>query len=225
MMLDSPHTSAPMLMRGASLLQRVLHPTDHVQQDIHPTDNLPTFATRRVVCRARFRCPARSRTVCWTRTPRGLWSRCPNPAQSLFPLALLPVSWLQRTGALARRGGVSGTRPSKCGYTDARNICLCTYSSPAVFGDWPGTIGLGSGALPMLVRFSLCVSWPAWCLTANRLLHTLWRGLVGEQRSVSSGPRDAHMLSSLTACAPCLPQVLAFVLNNRSATRLLSKTN
>jgi hypothetical protein len=41
MMLDSPHTSAPMLMRGASLLQRVLHPTDHVQQDIHPTDNLP----------------------------------------------------------------------------------------------------------------------------------------------------------------------------------------
>jgi hypothetical protein len=41
MMLDSPHTSAPMLMRGTSLPQRAFHPTDHVQQDIHPTDNPP----------------------------------------------------------------------------------------------------------------------------------------------------------------------------------------
>ena len=64
-------------------------------------------------------------------------------------------------------------------------------------------------ALPMLVCFSLCVSRPAWCLTAKQLLHTVWRGLVGEPCSVSLGPRDAHMLSSLTACAPCLPQVLA----------------
>jgi hypothetical protein len=41
MMLDSPHTSVPMLMRGTSLQQCVFHPTDHVQQDIHPTDNPP----------------------------------------------------------------------------------------------------------------------------------------------------------------------------------------
>jgi hypothetical protein len=40
-MLDSPHTSAPMLRRGTSLPQRDFHPTDHVQQDIHPTDNPP----------------------------------------------------------------------------------------------------------------------------------------------------------------------------------------
>jgi hypothetical protein len=41
MMLDSPHTSAPMSMRGTFLPQRAFHPTDHVQQDIHPTDNPP----------------------------------------------------------------------------------------------------------------------------------------------------------------------------------------
>jgi len=41
MMLDSPHTSVPMLMRGNTLPQRDLHPTNHVQQETHPTDNLP----------------------------------------------------------------------------------------------------------------------------------------------------------------------------------------
>ena len=65
MMLDSPHTSVPVSMRGnalvfekhllkmplepvlrntchgprTSLPQRALHPTDHVQHDIHPTAN------------------------------------------------------------------------------------------------------------------------------------------------------------------------------------------
>ena len=65
MMFDSPHTLAPMLIRGntlvfekhlskiprepalrntshgprTSLQQLIFHPTDHVQQDIHPTDN------------------------------------------------------------------------------------------------------------------------------------------------------------------------------------------
>ena len=46
MMLDSPHTSAPILMRGTSLPQRAFHPTDHIQQDIHPTDNPPPSARR-----------------------------------------------------------------------------------------------------------------------------------------------------------------------------------
>ena len=45
MMLDSPHTSVAMLIRGTSLLQCVFHPTNHVQ-DIHPTDNPPLSARK-----------------------------------------------------------------------------------------------------------------------------------------------------------------------------------
>ena len=67
-MLDSPHTSAPMLMRGTSLPQRAFHPTDHVQQNIHPTDNPPPSArksgageARRRVGRRRGRPPSSAR--------------------------------------------------------------------------------------------------------------------------------------------------------------------
>jgi hypothetical protein len=80
-MFDSPHTSAPMLMRGnalvfekhlskmprepalrntfhgprTSLPQRAFHPPDHVQQDIHPTDNPPPLARKGGVGKARRR--------------------------------------------------------------------------------------------------------------------------------------------------------------------------
>jgi hypothetical protein len=33
-------------MRGTSLPQCIFHPTDHVQQDIHPTDNPPQSARK-----------------------------------------------------------------------------------------------------------------------------------------------------------------------------------
>jgi hypothetical protein len=54
-MLDSPHTSAPMLMRGTSLPQRAFNPTDHVQQDIHPTENPPPSARKSGAGEARRR--------------------------------------------------------------------------------------------------------------------------------------------------------------------------
>jgi hypothetical protein len=54
MLLDSPHTSAPMLMRGP-LPQCALHPTDHVQQDTHPTDNPPQSARKNRAGEARRR--------------------------------------------------------------------------------------------------------------------------------------------------------------------------
>jgi hypothetical protein len=53
---------------GTSLPQRAFHPTDHVQQDIHPTDNPPPSAkksgagkTRRRVGRRRGRLPSSTR--------------------------------------------------------------------------------------------------------------------------------------------------------------------
>jgi hypothetical protein len=93
-MFDSPNTSAPMLMRGnalvfekhlskmprepalrntchgprTSLPQRDFHSTDHVHQDIHPTDNSPPSArksgageARRRVGRRRGRLPSSAR--------------------------------------------------------------------------------------------------------------------------------------------------------------------
>ena len=56
-MLDSPHTSAPMLMRGTSLpqAQRDFHPANHVKHDIHPTDNHPPLARRSGAGEARRR--------------------------------------------------------------------------------------------------------------------------------------------------------------------------
>jgi len=101
-MFDSPHTSAPMLMRGKALVfekhlskmprepalrntchgprtslpQRAFHPTNHVQQDIHPIDNLPPSARKRGAGEARRRVGRR----------RG---RLPGSArQSLFVLVM-----------------------------------------------------------------------------------------------------------------------------------------
>ena len=60
-----------------------------------------TFATRRGVCQARFRCQGRSRTVCWTRMPRELWSRCPKPTQTpYFHRAV--VTWRVSWGVVSR---------------------------------------------------------------------------------------------------------------------------
>jgi hypothetical protein len=80
-MLDSPHTLVTMLTRGNALVfekhlskmprepalrntchgpwtsfpQRAFHPTDHVQQDIHPTDNQPQSARKRGAGEAQHR--------------------------------------------------------------------------------------------------------------------------------------------------------------------------
>jgi hypothetical protein len=54
-MLDSPHTSLSMLMRGTSLPQQAFHPTDHVQQDIHPTNNQPQSVWKSWAGEARHR--------------------------------------------------------------------------------------------------------------------------------------------------------------------------
>jgi hypothetical protein len=122
MMLDSPHTSEPMLMRGntmgvekhlskmprepvlrntchgprTSLPLCAFHPTDHVQQDIHPTDNLPQSArksgagkTRRRVGRRRGRLPSSTR-----QNLRALVK------QSSAPVPVAPSPWDSALGSI-----------------------------------------------------------------------------------------------------------------------------
>jgi hypothetical protein len=125
-MLDSPKTSAPMLMRGP---QRAFHPTDHVQQDIHPTDNPPPSArkigarkTRRRVRLRRGRLPnsnppksayagdAVHRTNNWGTVPMGQCNGCHRgQAQCTF----LPITYSVENPH-ADGSAAPGARPRFC---------------------------------------------------------------------------------------------------------------